>query len=109
MNTSVWRRDAYLCGLIDDVMNTGVCGRHAYLCSWIDDVLNTGVNDDVTFDIITEDSYRKQVVIDGETCLLDILDTAGQEEYRLIFRVVLCWESATVSHVVCAMSASPAR
>ena len=26
-----------------------------------------------------EDSYRKQVVIDGETCLLDILDTAGQE------------------------------
>ena len=22
-----------------------------------------------------------QVVIDGETCLLDILDTAGQEEY----------------------------
>ncbi|KAG8131977.1 putative GTPase NRas-like protein [Naja naja] len=29
----------------------------------------------------SEDSYRKQVVIDGETCLLDILDTAGQEEY----------------------------
>jgi hypothetical protein len=29
-----------------------------------------------------EDSYRKQVVVDGETCLLDILDTAGQEEYR---------------------------
>uniref|UniRef100_A0A915EAC9 Uncharacterized protein n=1 Tax=Ditylenchus dipsaci TaxID=166011 RepID=A0A915EAC9_9BILA len=28
-----------------------------------------------------EDSYRKQVLIDGETCLLDILDTAGQEEY----------------------------
>ncbi len=32
--------------------------------------------------VSTEDSYRKQVVIDGETCLLDILDTAGQEEYR---------------------------
>lgn len=29
----------------------------------------------------SQDSYRKQVVIDGETCLLDILDTAGQEEY----------------------------
>ena len=28
-----------------------------------------------------EDSYRKQVTIDDETCLLDILDTAGQEEY----------------------------
>ncbi len=33
------------------------------------------------YDATIEDSYRKQVVIDGETCLLDILDTAGQEEY----------------------------
>lgn len=33
------------------------------------------------FGFIGQDSYRKQVVIDGETCLLDILDTAGQEEY----------------------------
>ena len=33
---------------------------------------------------VAEDSYRKQVVIDGETCLLDILDTAGQEEYRSV-------------------------
>jgi small GTP-binding protein len=31
--------------------------------------------------ICEEDSYRKQVTIDDETCLLDILDTAGQEEY----------------------------
>ena len=31
-----------------------------------------------------EDTYRKQVVIDGETCLLDILDTAGQEEYSAL-------------------------
>ena len=28
-----------------------------------------------------------QVVIDGETCLLDILDTAGQEEYRLVLDI----------------------
>jgi len=34
--------------------------------------------------LLAEDSYRKQVVIDGETCLLDILDTAGQEEYRCV-------------------------
>ncbi|KAG1467840.1 hypothetical protein G6F56_004187 [Rhizopus delemar] len=27
------------------------------------------------------DSYRKQCVIDEETALLDVLDTAGQEEY----------------------------
>lgn len=36
------------------------------------------------YDPTIEDSYRKQVVIDGETCLLDILDTAGQEEYRSV-------------------------
>ena len=29
----------------------------------------------------TEDSYRKHVSIDDEACLLDILDTAGQEDY----------------------------
>ena len=28
-----------------------------------------------------EDSYRKQCVIDDEVALLDVLDTAGQEEY----------------------------
>ena len=34
------------------------------------------------YDPTIEDSYRKQVVIDGETCLLDIIDTAGQgDEY----------------------------
>ena len=33
------------------------------------------------YDPTIEDSYRKQVVIDGETCLLNILDTAGQEEF----------------------------
>lgn len=33
------------------------------------------------YDPTIEDSYRKQVCIDGETCLMDILDTAGQEEY----------------------------
>jgi len=37
------------------------------------------------FFLFIEDTYRKQVVIDGETCLLDILDTAGQEEYRLAY------------------------
>lgn len=28
------------------------------------------------------DSYRKNLVVDGEEAELDILDTAGQEEYR---------------------------
>ena len=35
----------------------------------------------LAYDPTIEDSYRKQVRIDEETCLLDILDTAGQEEY----------------------------
>jgi len=33
------------------------------------------------YDPTIEDSYRKSVVIDNESCLLDILDTAGQEEF----------------------------
>merc|ERR1712072_954693 len=33
------------------------------------------------YDPTIEDSYRKQVTIDDETCILDILDTAGLEEY----------------------------
>lgn len=33
------------------------------------------------YDPTIEDSYRKQCTLDGELVLLDILDTAGQEEY----------------------------
>jgi len=33
------------------------------------------------YDPTIEDSYRKQCVIDDEVALLDVLDTAGQEEY----------------------------
>jgi GTPase KRas protein len=33
------------------------------------------------YDPTIEDSYRKQVVVDESPCFLDILDTAGQEEY----------------------------
>ncbi|KZO96592.1 ras-domain-containing protein [Calocera viscosa TUFC12733] len=33
------------------------------------------------YDPTIEDSYRKQVVVDDEVALLDVLDTAGQEEY----------------------------
>lgn len=37
-----------------------------------------------TYDPTIEDSYRKQVSIDGETCMLEVLDTAGQEEYTAL-------------------------
>jgi GTPase KRas len=33
------------------------------------------------YDPTIEDSYRKQCDIDGQVSILDILDTAGQEEY----------------------------
>uniref|UniRef100_A0A6B2LK46 Uncharacterized protein n=1 Tax=Arcella intermedia TaxID=1963864 RepID=A0A6B2LK46_9EUKA len=33
------------------------------------------------YDPTIEESYRKHATIDSEACLLDILDTAGQEEY----------------------------
>ncbi|KAF8243942.1 hypothetical protein K440DRAFT_30706 [Wilcoxina mikolae CBS 423.85] len=33
------------------------------------------------YDPTIEDSYRRQCVIDDEVALLDVLDTAGQEEY----------------------------
>ena len=35
----------------------------------------------IEYDPTIEDSYRKQIRMDNETYLLDILDTAGQEEY----------------------------
>ena len=35
----------------------------------------------LVFFATAEDSYRKSVIIDEQTALLDILDTAGQEEF----------------------------
>jgi GTPase KRas len=32
--------------------------------------------------IVMTDSYQKQCLIDDEIVLLDVLDTAGQDEYR---------------------------
>ncbi|KAI8615738.1 GTPase kras-like protein [Chytriomyces sp. MP71] len=34
-----------------------------------------------TYEPTIEDSFRKQLAIDGQECRLDVLDTAGQEEY----------------------------
>jgi len=36
------------------------------------------------YDPTIENSYRKQITLDDETCMLDILDTAGQEEYSVM-------------------------
>jgi len=36
------------------------------------------------YDPTIEDSYRKHAEIDGTACVLDIMDTAGQEEYSAL-------------------------
>jgi len=36
------------------------------------------------YDPTLEDSYRKQVTVDGNECLLDIYDTAGQEDFSAV-------------------------
>jgi GTPase KRas len=36
------------------------------------------------YDPTIEDSYRKHAKIDDKTCFLEILDTAGQEEYKAL-------------------------
>ncbi|KAJ3312566.1 Ras GTPase [Boothiomyces sp. JEL0838] len=46
------------------------------------------------YDPTIEDSYRKQVEINGQVALLDILDTAGQEEYSAM-RGFICVYSVT--------------
>ncbi|KAK9470408.1 ras family protein [Dipodascopsis tothii] len=37
-----------------------------------------------TYDPTIEDAYRKQVVVDDQACTLEVLDTAGQEEYTAL-------------------------
>jgi len=36
------------------------------------------------YDPTIESSYRRQVVVDDSVCVLDVLDTAGQEEYSAL-------------------------
>ncbi|KAI0784491.1 24 kDa ras-like protein [Abortiporus biennis] len=57
------------------VVGGGGVGKSCLTIQFMD---NRFVDD---WDPTIEDSYRKQVVLDGEVCLLDILDTAGQEEF----------------------------
>lgn len=37
-----------------------------------------------TYDPTIEDSYRKQISLDSESAMLEVLDTAGQEEYTAL-------------------------
>jgi len=60
------------------VLGSGGVGKTAFtiqLCS------NHFVEE---YDATIENNYRRQVVVDGEACVLDILDTAGQEDYSAL-------------------------
>nr|5WDR_A Chain A, Ras protein [Choanoflagellata]5WDR_B Chain B, Ras protein [Choanoflagellata]5WDS_A Chain A, Ras protein [Choanoflagellata]5WDS_B Chain B, Ras protein [Choanoflagellata] len=57
------------------VVGTGGVGKSALTIQLIQQHFVT------EYDPTIEDSYRKHVSIDDEACLLDILDTAGQEDY----------------------------
>lgn len=50
----------------------------------LDRLLKHNIHHYLEYDPTIEDSYRKQVVIDGQSCLLEILDTAGQEEFTAL-------------------------
>ena len=60
------------------VLGSGGVGKSALTIRLI-----TGTYE-ANYDPTIEDSYRKQVQIDGQPALLDILDTAGQEEYAAL-------------------------
>ena len=57
------------------IMGGGGVGKSALTTMYI---CNNFVKE---YDPTIEDSYRKQIVVDGAVALLDILDTAGQDEY----------------------------
>eukprot|EP01113_Clastostelium_recurvatum_P010199 TRINITY_DN1501_c0_g1_i4.p1 TRINITY_DN1501_c0_g1~~TRINITY_DN1501_c0_g1_i4.p1 ORF type:complete len:140 (-),score=11.53 TRINITY_DN1501_c0_g1_i4:57-476(-) len=60
------------------VVGAGAVGKSALTIQFVQRVFIEVYNPTV------EDSYRKQETIDGEECILDILDTAGQEEYSSV-------------------------
>jgi len=57
------------------VVGGGGVGKSALTIQFIQSMFEDEYNPTI------EDSYQKQVVIDEEVALLDVLDTAGQEEY----------------------------
>lgn len=51
-----------------------------------------------TYDPTIEDTYLKQTTVDGIPCLLELLDTAGQEEYTALREQ---WIKDSEAYVIC--------
>jgi small GTP-binding protein len=58
------------------VLGTGGVGKSALTLRFVRDFFVQN------WDPTIEDAYRKPVEVDGETCTLDILDTAGQDDFE---------------------------
>eukprot|EP00794_Sanderia_malayensis_P010203 gene10203-11251_t len=57
------------------VLGEGGVGKSAVTLQFVSHIFND------THDPTIEDAYQSQVVVDDRACILDILDTAGQEEF----------------------------
>jgi len=64
--------------VLSGVVGVGGVGKS---CITIQFISNQFVDD---YNPTLEDSYRKQVTIDGSECILDIFDTAGQEDFAAV-------------------------
>ncbi|EJD55481.1 ras protein [Auricularia subglabra TFB-10046 SS5] len=42
------------------------------------------MNCSLTYDPTIEDAYRKQLLVDNKMCFVEVIDTAGQEEYSTL-------------------------
>ncbi|KAL7314939.1 RAS2 protein [Mucor circinelloides] len=65
------------------VLGDGGVGKTALTIQRYNDIQHSQ-SEYETYDPTIEDSYRKQVVIDDYPCVLEVLDTAGQEEYTAL-------------------------
>ncbi|KAI9145010.1 RAP1A, member of ras oncogene family [Paraphysoderma sedebokerense] len=57
------------------VLGSGGVGKSALTVQFVQSIFVE------KYDPTIEDSYRKQVEVDGQQCMLEILDTAGTEQF----------------------------
>ncbi|KAJ7293247.1 ras protein [Mycena rebaudengoi] len=63
------------------VLGDGGVGKTALAVQF---TLNCFVGELPTYDPTIEDAYRKQFIVDNRMCFVEVIDTAGQEEYATL-------------------------